>query len=171
MIIKLKVPARFEDLTVKQFLALEAAVSDCEVLAALSGQSLEEIENTDVDLSPAMAKVGELYNSKPLDLDKQKKGKIVIEGKDIKFPTSLNFTRFGQKSMVKNLIANTDKIELIVSEVFAIYAQPIIDGKFISDRVPEIKEVVDNLPIISVFPYAVFFFVRLRRLKRVSQIS
>jgi len=164
-LIKLKIPGRFEDLSVKQFLALEAGGSDLQILSILSGESLEAIENTDVDLTPAMERVAKLYNQKPLDLEKQKKGKIVIEGKEIKFPTSLNFTRFGQKSMTKNLIRDNERLELIVSEVFAIYAQPLIDGKFISERIPEIKEIVDNLPIVSVFPYTVFFFKRLRRLK------
>jgi hypothetical protein len=164
-LIKIKIPGTFEELTVKQFLKLEAGGTDMEILSVLSGESLEEIENTDVDLSPAMARVAELYNSKPPDLTKQKRSKIIIEGKEIKFPSSLDFTRFGQKSMTKNLINDNEKLELIVSEVFAIYAQPLIDGKFISERIPEIKELVDNLPIISVFPYTVFFFKRLRRLK------
>ncbi len=118
-----------------------------------------------------MRRVAELYNSKPLDLTAQQKGKIVIEGKEIQFPKSLDFTRFGQKSMTKNLIRDNDKLELIVSEVFAIYAQPLIDGKFISERIPEIKSIVDDLPIVSVFPYTFFFFKRLRILKRSLVLS
>ena len=170
-LIKIKIPASFEELTVKQFLRLEAGGTDLEILSVLSGESLEEIENTDVDLGPAMSRVAQLYNSKPPDLTKQKKGRIEIEGVEIKFPSSLDFTRFGQKSMTKNLIKENEKLELIVSEVFAIYAQPLIDGKFISERIPDIKEIVDNLPIISVFPYTVFFFKRLRRLKNSLYLS
>lgn len=165
-LIKLKIPATFEELTVKQFLLLEAGGTDLQILSVLSGEDLEEIENTNVDLEPAMKRVAQLYNQKPIDLEKQKKGKIEIEGKSIVFPSSLNFTRYGQKSMVKNLIRSNEKIELIVSEVFAIYAQPLIDGKFDSSRVPEIKEIVDNLPIVSVFPYTVFFFKKLKQLKQ-----
>jgi len=170
-LIKIKVPGSWAELSVKQFLTLEAGGTDIEILSGLSGNSLEEIENTNVDLSPAMERVAQIYSQKPPDLEKQKKGKIIIEGKEIKFPTSLNFTRFGQKSMTKNLIRDNERLELIVSEVFAIYAQPLIDGKFISERIPEIKRIVDNLPIISVFPYTVFFFKRLRRLKLTLLIS
>ena len=171
MKIKIQVPARFEDLSVKQFLALEAGGTDLEILAILSGEDLSELENTEVDLDPTMKKVYELLNKKPPDLEKQKKGKIVLEGKEINFPTSLNFTRYGQKSMVKNLIRDNKKLEAIVSEVFAIYAQPILDGKFDSSRIPAIKDLVDNLPIIEVFPYTVFFFKKLKLLKLTFQIN
>ena len=160
-----EIPSCFEDLTVKQFLFLEAGGTDMEIISILSGINLEYIENTGVDLAPAMEAINNLYNEKPIDLQKQKKGKIVIEGKVINFPTTLDFTRFGQKSMTKNLIRDNEKLELIVAEVFAIYAQPLIDGKFDSDRIPAIKAIVENLPIIKVFPYTVFFFKRLRRLK------
>ena len=165
MKIKIQVPASFEDLTVKQFLFLEAGGTDLEVLSVLSGEDLSELENTDTDLDPAMKKVYSLLNQKPPDLAKQKKGKIVLEGKEIKFPSTLNFTRYGQKSMVKNLIRDNEKIELIVAEVFAIYAQPIIDDKFDSARIPAIKALVEDLPIIAVFPYTVFFFKKLKILK------
>jgi hypothetical protein len=166
------IPSTFEDLSVKQFLALEAGGTDLQILSVLSGIDLTYIENTGVDLSPAMQKIYRLMNQKPPDLNKAKKQKIIIEGKEINFPKTLNFTRYGQKSMVKNLIqANDDKLELIVSEVFAIYAQPILDGNFDSSRIPAITEVVDNMKIIDVFPYAVFFLERLKRLKIVLSIS
>jgi len=165
------IPDHFSQLTVKQFLALEAGVNQFQLLSVLSGLDLEYIENTNVNLEPALQKIFQVFNEKPKNLKDVPKKEVTFEGKTLKFPKKLDFTRFGQKAMVKNLLQNNEKIETIIAEVFAIYAQPIVDGKFISDRIPELTKKVEELPIIEVFPYAVFFFKKLKGLKIHLQIN
>ncbi len=163
-LIKIKIPKRFEDLTVKQFLLLKGGGTSLEILSILSGESLEAIQNSDVNLDPAMNRVDELYKDKPLDLENSKMQPVFIESKEIKIPRRNNwgYTKYGQTSMIKNLIRESEELEFIISEVFAIYAQPIIDGTFDPKRIPEIKSIIDDMPIVKVYPYTVFFLNRLK---------
>lgn len=166
-----EIPSKFEELSVKQFLALEGKENDIQILSVLSGLDVSFLENTNTDLTPTLEKIYFLLNNKPPDLMKAPKKDIVLEGKKIRFPKTLDFTRYGQKSMVKNLILEEEKVERIIAEVFAVYAQPLIDGKFDSSRIPALKLHIEKMPIISVFPYAVFFFKKLNELKNTLPVN
>ena len=158
-------PDDWNDLTVKQFLDLNKKLSHLEVLASLSNLNLSFIENTNTDLTPAIDYLNRLFSKVPPDLASLPKKPIIFEGKKIKVPKNLNFTKFGQKSLIKNLIESEDKVESMVSEVFAIYLQPVLDGKFDSKRIPDIERQVLKLKITDVFPWVKFFFLRLKILK------
>ena len=158
-------PDSWNDLTVKQFISLNDKLTPLERLSSLSNTNLSFIENTGTDLTPAINYLNEVFSKVPPDLKKLKKGNIQFEGKTIKPPKNLNFTRFGQKSMIKNLIQSDNTIEKMVAEVFAIYVQPLLDGKFDSKRIEEITKQVLKMKITAVFPWVVFFFQQLKKLK------
>ena len=158
-------PDSWNDLTVKQFLDLNKKLTPLEVLASLSNLNLSFIENTNSDLTPAINYLNNLFAKVPPDLTKLKKKPIIFEGKTIKVPKNLNFTRFGQKSLIKGLIESEETVENMVSEVFAIYLQPVLDGKFDSKRLPAIEKQVLKMSITAVFPWVTFFFLQLRILK------
>ena len=160
------IPESWDELTVKHFIGLESKSTDIEIIALLSGLDRVMLENSNGNFKPVIAKIAELFNEKPPEMEKAPKKPIIIEGKKIKFPKSVDFTSFGQQQMVKNLIYANKEITQIISEVFAIYAQPLIDGKIDSQRVEEVKKTIDNLPILMVFPYVVFFFKRLGIMRR-----
>ena len=159
------IPSGWPELKVKHFIGLNSKLSEIELLSLLSDLDLSMLENTETDLSPFTEKLTALFSEVPPDLKKLKRQKIKMLDKEIIFPSSINFSRYGQKSMVKNLIQSNDHLEAIVPEVFAIYAQPIIDGKFDSTRIDAIKNEVNELPIMQVFPHVFFFFKKLKELK------
>ena len=159
-----QLPSKWEEVTVKQFLALETGSTDLEILSGLADVDLSILENTETDLSPALSKVAEFLNGARLDFKVLPKQPVHLLGKSISFPKSIEFTKYGQKSMLKSYLRNHEPNK-IISECFAIYAQPYIDGSFISERVPEVKKAVDLLPIVRVFAWVVFFLRRLIVLK------
>ena len=164
-------PDSLNDLTVKQFIDLNKNLNQLELLSSMSGLNLSFIENSDTDLQPAITYLNKVFSKVPPDIKKMKKGKITFEGKTIKPPKNLNFTKFGQKIMIKNLIESEANLESMVAEVFAIYIQPVIDGKFDSKRIPEIQKKVNQMKIVEVFSWVVFFFLRLKILKRTFQVD
>lgn len=158
-------PDSWNEIKVRDFIGMNSGLTELELIALLSGIDVEHVENAKNDLTPIVERMNELFNEPPPDLQKLKRKVLTMDGKKIVFPTSINFTRYGQKSMVKNLIQSNDKLETIVPDVFAIYAQPIVDGKFDSNRIEAIKKQVENMPIVDVFPHVFFFFKKLKGLK------
>ena len=158
-------PDSWNDLTVKQFIALNDKLTPLERLSSLSNTNLSFIENTGTDLQPAIDYLNSVFSKVPPDLKKIKKGNIIFNGKTIKPPKNLNFTKFGQKSMIKNLINSDRTLQSMVAEVFAIYVQPILDGKFDSKRIDAITKEVLKMKITEVFSWVVFFFHQLKKLK------
>lgn len=157
-----ELPSSWNEIKVRHFIAMNEERSETSLLSFLAGIDLDIIENARNDISQIVEKMNILFNEPPPDLEKLKRRELFIDGKKIKFPKDLNFTRYGQKSLVRNLLASDVPIETIVPDVFAIYAQPIIDGKFDSTRIEAIKSQVLNLPIVEVYPHVLFFFKRLR---------
>ena len=98
----------------------------------------------------------------PEDLNHLEKKPLFILGHQIKFPKDINFARYGQKAMVKNAIQEAEDMREIVADVIAIYAQPSIDGKFDSANLEPIKKAINSLPIITAWPWAVFFFQEIK---------
>ena len=159
------IPAKWEDLTVKQFIGLESNKNILEVFALLTGIELEAVENTEQDLEPYIKELTARFNEPPPNLKKLPRKEVEILGKIIKFPKTIEFTKFGQKSLTRTLVQNNDKLQNIIPEVFAIYAQPIIDGKFDTNRFDKITKEINRLPIVKVYPHVVFFFQKLNVLK------
>ena len=164
--INASLPDSFNDLTVKQFLDLNNNLDQLELISSLTNLNLTFIENTDTDLTPVVEYLNKVFSTVPPDLSKLKKKPITFEGKKIRPPDNLNFTKFGQKTMIKNIIEGEESLESSVAQVFAIYVQPIIDGSFDSKRIPDIIKKVNKMKIIEVFSWVVFFFLQLKILKR-----
>jgi hypothetical protein len=164
-------PETWQEIKVKHFIGMNDQLKELELIELLSGINLEFLENTETDFAPVIEKMNTLFNEPPPDMLKLKKKTLQLNGKSIDFPKSIEFTRFGQKSMVKNLIQEHKNMEAIISDVFAIYAQPIMDGKFDSNRIELIKGQIDELPIVDVFPHVLFFFQKLRELKQSLQVN
>ena len=162
-----QIPDSWEELTVKQWAALRPNVTDLELLSILSGIDLGYLENTRADLSPAIDHVYQSIKHMPEDLNHLEKKPLFILGHQIKFPKDINFARYGQKAMVKNAIQEAEDMREIVADVIAIYAQPSIDGKFDSANLEPIKKAINSLPIITAWPWAVFFFKKLKQKRRV----
>ena len=166
-----RIPEAWSELSVKQFLSLEAGLTDLPLLSVLSGIDLEYIENTDADLTPALNRIYQIYNEKPPELEKLPKRPIKIDGKTIKMPDNINNILFGQKSIVQNLLKdNPENVAPIISRVFAVFAQPVLDGVFRSSRLDAVTKQIDNLKIIDVFPYVLFFFKKLRHWRIIFQM-
>jgi hypothetical protein len=62
-------------------------------------------------------------------------------------------------------LSDAEDMRAIIADVFAIYAQPSIDGKFDSNNLEPIKKAIEAMPIIQVLPWVIFFLKRLKRLK------
>jgi hypothetical protein len=58
-----------------------------------------------------------------------------------------------------------------IPELLAIYLQPAYHGKFISDRVEEVKPWVYNMKAFEALPYGIFFLKRLSGSKRFGKIG
>lgn len=160
------VPETWEELKVKHFLALEADMEEADFISTFMGIEKEVVENLTGNLSVITETIQGFFNSKPLDLEKAKKKVLKMAGKEIHFPKSLDLTRYGQKSMLKSILSKEGSLESELSTIFAIYAQPLIDGKFSSARINEVKEMVDEMPILDVYPYVLFFFKKSSELRR-----
>lgn len=158
-------PDNWHDLTVQNFIDLNNNLGELELLSSLSGLNLSFIENSNTDLTPAINYLNKAFSTVPPDLNKMKKKPIIFEGKKIPVPLNLNFTKFGQKNMIKGLIESEASLESMVAEVFAIYLQPVLDGKFDSKRIPDIVKSVLKMKLFAVYPWCVFFFLRLKILK------
>jgi hypothetical protein len=59
----------------------------------------------------------------------------------------------------------------IVADALAIYAQPLIDGKFDGHKLEPIKKAIESLPIVLAFPWCVFFLRSLNALKTTLSID
>jgi DNA repair exonuclease SbcCD nuclease subunit len=128
-------------------------------LESLTGVDLSILENTRTDLQPTLNAIyTALHESRP-DFNSMAKKPIRYKGQTIRFP-KFEFTTFGQKAMVNSLLDSSKPAD-IVADVFAIYLQPVIEGKFDSKRVPEIKKEVLSMRIIFVWPWVAFFFRKL----------
>lgn len=161
-----KVPNKFNELTVKQWRYLRPNVTDTELMSILTGVDKIKIENSKVDLSEIIKVVYEGILEAPEDFNNLEKKPIYILGKKIKFPKNINFTTFGQKAMATNAITECEDLREIVSDLIAIYAQPSIDGQFDSTKVERVKNYVDNMPLVTCWPWAVFFLKKSKMQKK-----
>lgn len=165
------VPEKWSELKVKHFLLLEEDFNEVDFISVFMDVDKATIENTKGDLKPVVKAITNLFTEKPPNFQDAKKESVLLEGKELKFPDKLDFTRFGQKAMLKNIVSNPDGFDKDIPLIFAIYAQPLIDGKFDSTRIDRVKDLVNELPIEQVYPYVVFFFKRLNELKNHFQAS
>jgi len=116
------IPENWEELKVKHFLCLESDFEEVDFISAFMDVPKEDIENITGNLGPIIETIQSLFYQKPPDFSKEKKRVLTMEGKEIKFPNSLDFTRYGQKSMLKNILLKETGIEQEISTIFALLA-------------------------------------------------
>lgn len=187
---KLKCPGNWNEVTVKQFIGLEFwdGKDVLQLLSILTGLDVDIIANSDSSTKDKIGEVVAFIYDNPPDFNKLKRKKyIIIGGKPatcrhwifwkktkiiggtkVKMPTSLEMETYGQTIMVEQILNNDKDKEVkgMISEIMAIYVQPKLDGKFIESRVEEIKPIIDEMPIIIVYPHCFFFFKKLLKYKR-----
>jgi hypothetical protein len=160
-----EMPGTWAELKVKHFIHLAEQKEEMTLVSLLTGIPLEALENTKADLSRVLIRVNELFKEIPQEMADLPRLPIEINGQQIEFPKSIKFTRWGQKSLVKNLINSDKEVIDIIPDVFAIYVQPLLDGKFDSNRIEEVKGLISEMPVIEVFPHVIFFFQKLKQMR------
>ena len=167
-----QIPDSWEEITVKQWAAMRPNSEPIELLSIFSNIDLSHLENTTADLSPI---IRHIYEKLILDgmnkLDHRPRKPLSILGHEIKFPKDLNFERYGQKFMLKKLQQEKDDMREVVADALAIYAQPLIDGKFDGHKLEPIKKAIESLPIVLAFPWCLFFLKTLNASKRTSIVD
>ena len=170
------VPEGWHEVKLKHVLALETgwngeSTDMVGLLSALTGEDYNDLENAKGDLwNPLFKVLGYVFEAP--DWKRIKKPKSVTLGsKVLKPPTNLLLECFGQKVLALNLITTeTDQINNI-ADVIAIYLQPAYDGKFVSDRVPDIKKMVLEMNAFEAMPYGLFFLKNLLRPKNYGLVG
>tara|TARA_B110000046_G_scaffold174665_1_gene198615 strand:- start:921 stop:1484 length:564 start_codon:yes stop_codon:yes gene_type:complete len=167
-----QIPDSWEEITVKQWAAMRPNSEPIELLSIFSNIDLSHLENTRADLNPI---IRHIYEKLILDgmnkLDHRPRKPLSILGHEIKFPKDLNFERYGQKFMLKKLQQEKDDMREVVADALAIYAQPLIDGKFDGHKLEPIKKAIESLPIVLAFPWCLFFLKTLNASKRTSIVD
>ena len=170
------VPENWGEVTVKHITEMEEKWSGNRsdligLLSAFTGQSYQDLEQSKSNLWEPLFQVLSFVFDAP-KWDKLKKPKtLTLNGKKITPPKKLDLESFGQKVQALNVItSDMPKINKI-PELLAIYLQPAYDGKFISDRVEEVKPWVYNMKAFEALPYGIFFLRRLSGSKRFGRIG
>ena len=162
--IRAQVPERWEEITLKQFLALENLTKPLEVLSVVMGIDLSFIENTSTNLTPVMNRVIEIFNARPVDLENRKPKGFGFQGQLIKLPRDIENMMFGQLIQINELLQQNVNSNLL--KIMAIAVQPIIDGEFIEANQDKYETLIGNLPINEVYPEMFFFAEKLKKHKR-----
>jgi len=164
------VPGSWDEMTVRQYIAMMSGKEQLEILADVSGIDLLQIENTSLDLDPFFIHMAGLIHTAP-DLSKRKRKPIQLNGKTIK-PGDVGKLSYAQLDRIKRLAIEDNYIESI-PVVFAIYIAPSFekDGLFRSAVLNNLEKDVNNLLIKDVFQWVVFFFKKLRNARKDLRMS
>lgn len=166
--IEAKVPEGWHEVTLKHVLALESEWTGeskdmIGLLSAFTGENFHTLENAKGDLWEPIFQVLSFVFDAP-KWDKIKKPKLVnIGGKMVKPPQNLSLETLGQKILALNLITNGSDHIKNIPDIISIYLQPAYDGKFVSDRINDIKRHVLDMKAYEAMPYGLFFLKRLLR--------
>lgn len=164
------VPESWAEVTLQQVLRLETewtgeAKDMIGLLAAFTGQNYSILENAKGDLwEPLFAVLSFVFDAptwKKLKLPKL----IQLGEKKVKPPKNLSLEAFGQKVMAMQSITKEGTELSKIPEILSIYLQPSYDGKFVSERIEDIKPMVLNMKAFEAMPYGIFFLKRLQRSK------
>jgi hypothetical protein len=166
----LKCPKTWQEVTVNQFIQLENnwdgkdLIQLLSILTELPRYILVNAHRTVID------KVDDLVSfifKEPPDFNKLKRKKtITILNKPVKMPKSLEMESFGAALMVLEVLEDPKDMIPKIPYIMAVYSQPVIDGKFIESRIPEIETEINKMPIVDVYPHCFFFFKKLLKFKK-----
>ena len=162
--IKTQVPESWEEITVRQFMALENLVKPLEIMAEVMGVDLSFVENTRTNLAPAMARIINIFNARPPDLENRKPQGFGFQGKLVKLPRDLDNLMFGQLIQINTLLAEDANKNLV--KIMGIALQPVLDGEYNEQNQEKYSTLLQELPIIEVFPELFFFAEKLKKYQR-----
>ena len=171
-----EVPEGWHEVKIKHLVNLENKWSGNKsdmigLLSAFTSCTYEQLEQAKGNLwEPLFGVMAFVFNSPKWDKLK-KQPLLSIGNKLVKAPKKLELETFGQKVLAMNVIASEGEQINKIPEILAIYLQPAIDGKFITDRVEQIKEDVLNMYALEAMPYGIFFFKKLLRLRSYGRIG
>jgi hypothetical protein len=161
--IKATVPEGWHEVTVKHLINLDTMWTGEKtdmigLLSAFTDQNYEDLEQAEGNnLWVPLFNVLKFVFNAP-DWSKLKKQPIIsLHDKKIKPRTKVELHTFGQKVQALNVIASEKPNIEKIPEILAIYLQPSYDGKFISDRVEQIKPYILDMKASEAMPYGFFF--------------
>ena len=168
-----KLPANWDEMKVRHYLALETTTNPLELMALLSDVDLSKILNTKTDLTPVLGKLVELLNSEFPDFKKANPRPMQIGGKTVKIPADFAKVTFGQSAMIDNYLAESDGDERrAIAQIMGVVLQPIIDkGPFNLDRAKHFEKLAGDLPIKTAFPNVFFFWQALKQYIIIGQVN
>ena len=156
------IPETWDDLTVKQYIALTDASTNVEMLSSLTGIDYWWFENTNIDLSSYIMHLDKLIKSIPDPGEVKKKVKAFeIMGKRVA-PKDISDLTWLQKDMIKALLLNEEDFVKMLPRCFAIWVTPTIYGSFMSNKVEAVEREINSLKAKEVYPWVVFFFKKLQ---------
>ena len=162
--LKAQVPERWEEITVKQFMALENLTNPLEIMAEVMEVDLSYIQNTRTNLAPAMNRIINIFNNKPPDLESRKAEGFGLQGQLVKLPRNINKIIFGSLIQINELLE--DGVNKNLVKIMGIALQAVIDGEYIESKQAYYERLVERLPIIEVWPELFFFANKLKKHKR-----
>ncbi len=162
--LRAKVPEKWEEITVKQFMALENLTDPLEIMAEIMEVDLTYIQNTTTNLTPAMNRIINIFNNKPPDLESRKAEGFGFQGELVKLPRNIDKMLFGQMIQINGLLE--DGVNKNLVKIMGIAIQPVMDGEFIEKKQAHYETLIEQLPIIDLWPELFFFAKRLRKYKK-----
>ena len=173
--IEATVPEGWHEVKLKHVLALEQWTGDSKdmvsLLSAFTGCEYHDLENAKGNLWEPLFQVLSFVFDAPKWSKIKKPKSVNIGNKVIKPPHNLLLQKFGQKVMALKLISDEKNQINNIPDIISIYFQPGYDGAFVSDRIPDIKNLVLEMNCMEAMPYGIFFLKNLLRSKRYGRIG
>ena len=159
-----QIPANWDEMKVRHYLAIETTKNPLELMALLSDVDLTKVLNTKTDLTPVLSKLVELLNSELPDFKTKPRRTFEIDGKTVKIPSDFNGVTFGQSAMIETYLSQTGGDERkAILQIMGVILQPLLDkGVFDLERAKHFETLAGDLPIKTVFPNVFFFWTVLK---------
>lgn len=167
--IKATLPETWDELSVKQFVAVESLEKPLEILSEVLDVDLSFVESSRTNLTPALNRIIQILNARPPGLEERKPEGFVFQGKKIELPRDIDLLMFGQLIQI-NLLIEDDLLRNLV-KILGIAVQPIIDGEYIEEKQPYYAKLLERLPIIEVYPELFFFVENVRKYSKYGRID
>ena len=153
------VPSNWDEVTVKQFIAMDCATWDSldivEIIGVLSGVDVSRLYKTKSKPLDAVYAAMDFLKQKPPDWEKiQHQDYITIWDKTIKIPQDLELEAFGLWIEFQQLSESRD-----IAKICALYLQPVLYGKVDRDQRKHVEQSILDMPIIIMLPIFNFFLM------------
>lgn len=163
---RFSIPTSYEELTVQQFVAISKTTDLVDILSILSDIPRGDWLNcSDIDIDITLAPWLAWLNIKKDWAALQPPQSIKVGERVIVVPRNLRVHTWGQKLLLEKIwrsVVNGQVNEAdAISESVAIYLQPAIsNSKFDDNKIDEVKAIINELPIVDIYPIASFFFAK-----------